>query len=80
VKHILMNAKQEIIDLRRRNEILSAQMAIVDVFAAALGLHRDSGAMGPDVAWELQQEIDAITAAEERTAQPAVAIKNDQRF
>lgn len=78
MKHILMQAKQEIVDLRRRNEILSAQMAIVDVFAAALGLRRESGAMGIDVAWELQREIDTITEQEAQV--PPAPIKNDQRF
>jgi hypothetical protein len=64
MKHILMQAKQEIVDLRRRNEILSAQMAIVDVFAAALGLHREGGVMHPDVAWELQNEIEKLDSQE----------------
>jgi hypothetical protein len=60
VKELLAQAKWEIVDLRRRNEILSAQIAIVEVFAAALGLKRNEGAMAPDVAYALQMKIDEL--------------------
>ena len=60
MKTLLINAKQEILDLRRRNEILSAQMGVVEVFAAALGLKRNENGMAPDVAWSLQKQIDEL--------------------
>ena len=57
----LQHAKQEIQSLRHRNEILEAQMGVVEVFAAALGMKRNgSGAMAPDVVWELQKKIDEM--------------------
>lgn len=64
MKQLLIEARQEILDLRRRNEILSAQMGVVEVFAAALGLERIEGAMAPDVAWKLQKEIDELSRQE----------------
>lgn len=64
MKNLLTQAKNEIQGLRRNNEILSAQMGVVDVFAAALGLKRDSGGMCPDVAWELQRKIDELSKAQ----------------
>lgn len=60
MKQLLERARLEILDLRRRNEVLSAQMGIVEVFAAALGLKRNEGAMAPDVAWELQRKIEEL--------------------
>ena len=62
MKELLTEARQEILDLRRRNEILSAQMGVVEVFAAALGLKRGEGGMAPDVAWALQKKIDELNA------------------
>lgn len=63
MKELLIEARQEILDLRRRNEILTAQMGVVEVFAAALGLKRNEGGMAPDVAWELQKQIDELPDA-----------------
>ena len=62
MKELLIEARQEILDLRRRNEILSAQMGVVEIFAAALGLKRSEGGMAPDVAWALQKKIDELAA------------------
>lgn len=60
---LLNDAMQEILDLRRRNEILSAQIGVVEVFAAALGLkHGDRGA-APDVAWALRKKIEELSKA-----------------
>jgi hypothetical protein len=64
LKSTLINARQEIIQLRRANEILQAQMAVVDVFAAALGLEKGQMGMSPDVAWELQREIERLESEE----------------
>ena len=60
MKRLLIDAKEEILSLRRRNEILEAQVGVVVVFAAALGLKRNEQGMGEDVAWKLQQKIDEL--------------------
>lgn len=60
MKNLLMEAKNEIISLRRRNEILEAQMGIVEVFATALGLKSHPVGMAEDVAWKLQRKIDEL--------------------
>lgn len=60
MKDLLIDARREILDLRRRNEILSAQMGVVEVFAAVLGLKRNGGGESPDVAWALQKKIDEL--------------------
>jgi len=64
MKNLLQSAHQEIIQLRRRNEIMSAQLAVIDVFAAALGLRRENQGMSIDVAWELQRKIEELNAEE----------------
>lgn len=66
MKHLLIEAEAEIQRLRRRNEILAAQINIVEVFATTAGMRqgRDGMAMGVDVAWRLRQEIDAIEKKE----------------
>ena len=60
MKQLLQDAIHEITSLRRQNEILTAQMAIVDVFAAALGLKRSYQAMTPDVVHQLQKTLDEV--------------------
>jgi hypothetical protein len=60
MKQLLNSARFEILELRRRNEVLAAQIAVVEIFAAALGLKRNEGGMAPDVAWELQRKIDEL--------------------
>jgi len=57
---VLMEAKNDILALRRRNEVLEAQMGIVEVFAAALGLKANQRGESVDVAWLLQKEIDRL--------------------
>lgn len=64
MKDLLQRAKNEIEQLRRHNEVLSAKVEVVNIFAAALGLRKIKGGYGPDVAWELQKEIDTLQAAE----------------
>ena len=61
MENLLNHAKHEIISLRRQNEILAAQMGVVEVFAAALGLKRERGGEAIDVVWELQKKIDELT-------------------
>ena len=62
MKELLRHARHEILDLRRRNELLSAQMAVVDVFAAACGLRREGGLMHPDIAYDLEKAIERMEA------------------
>ena len=57
LKQLLTSARFEILELRRRNEILSAQLSVVEVFAAALGLKRQEQPQTIDVAWQLEREI-----------------------
>ncbi len=64
MKELLNSARNEILELRRQNEVLAAQMTIVEIFAAALGLKRNQCGMSPDVAWELQRKIEEIVNAE----------------
>lgn len=61
MKHLLMNAKQEIEDLRCRNNLLQAKVDVVEVFSAALLGHRPQGGMSIDVVWELQRKIDEMS-------------------
>jgi hypothetical protein len=69
-RYLLLSAKQEIVSLRQRNEILDAQVGVMQVFAAALGLKRNEGGMAPDVAWELQKAIDEIDRDTLRAEKP----------
>ena len=66
MKDLLNSARHEILDLRRRNEILSAQMAVVEIFAAALGLKRNEMGASVDVAWQLDKAINELIAEEKR--------------
>ena len=73
MKHLLQDAKNEIVDLRRRNEILTAQIGVVEVFAAALGFKRAECGMALDVIWALQKEIDRLTESPDHTLTPRSA-------
>jgi len=66
MENLLNHAKHEIVSLRRQNEILAAQMGVVEVFAAALGLKRERGGAAIDVVCELQKKIDELTQPKER--------------
>lgn len=63
MKELLNSARHEIIELRRRNEVLAAQMAVVEVFAAALGMKHSERGETIDVVWELQRKIDELGAS-----------------
>jgi hypothetical protein len=65
LKHLLQAARSEIIELRRRNEILAAQVAVVEVFAAACGLRGGQQRASIDIAWELDRKIEELTIEEE---------------
>ena len=69
-KHLLTNAIDEIESLRRQNEILSAQVGVVEVFAAALGLRNGNRGATPDVVWALRQEIAKVESAGPHPEQP----------
>jgi len=55
--NLLNDAIHEIESLRRRNEILSAQMGVVEVFAAVMGLRNGNQGASPDIVWALRQEV-----------------------
>lgn len=70
MKHTLIEAKHEILRLRRENEILSAKVEMIDLFGCLLHTQparREQG-MSVDVAWQLQQEVDKIEAEEKQLA------------
>jgi len=59
IKHLLMQAKQEIESLRRHNEILAARNDVVEIFAMAVDpgrRHRSIG-MGEDIAWRIAERL-----------------------
>jgi hypothetical protein len=58
LEHMLRQAVHEIRNLRRANEVLSAQVAVVETFRAAiLGAPRGGG-MSPDIAWEMERYLE----------------------
>lgn len=57
MQQILKDARYEILALRRQNEVLSAQMGVVEVFAAALGLRREPSGAAPDVVQQIDRQI-----------------------
>lgn len=65
MKDLLNEARHEILNLRRENEILRAKVEVMELFACVLHTQpaRASQGMAPDVAWALQKEIDKIEAA-----------------
>lgn len=64
IKDLLARAQREILDLRRRNEILEAQISVIDTFAAALGLGRNGGCMTIDIVGEIQDKIEQLGGEE----------------
>lgn len=62
MKTLLVEAKHEILNLRRENEILRAKVEVMELFACVLQTQpaRNSQGGSPDVAWGLQKQIDAI--------------------
>ena len=57
MNNLLSRARREILDLRSQNELLQSQMAVVEVFAAALGLRKNPSPQTPDITWELSLKI-----------------------
>ena len=56
-KNTIRSAIHEIRQLRRTNEILGAQVHVIEVFSAAL-LGRPSQGAGLDIAWQLERELE----------------------
>lgn len=52
---LLSWSSEEIRRLRRENEILNAQIYIVNVFANALGFKPQGGAMSEDIVWKMEK-------------------------
>jgi len=66
IRHILNEARHEIIALRRRNEILGAK---VEVFESMMCLLHTRPAehnqpMSPDIAWQIEKAVEAIDNSE----------------
>lgn len=62
----MQSAVYEIRQLRKQNEILSAQIHVVNIFASALGFKPQSQGMSEDIAWKLEKHIEAIMIDIER--------------
>jgi hypothetical protein len=73
IKNLLLQAQHEIIDLRRRNEVLQAKVDTMDLFALVLNTSPAHGSVGmaEDVAWALQREIDNIEKLNTLDPKPA---------
>lgn len=61
-QHLLEWASQEIIALRRRNEVLEAQVHTMDLLGSFLQaeVRRGGQATGEDVVWRMQKRIEEI--------------------
>jgi hypothetical protein len=66
---LLINAKSEIEQLRRRNEILAAKVDTMELFACVLHTQPASISIGQseDIAYQLQQEIEELMKKERNT-------------
>ena len=66
MKELLLQASAEIKLLRRQNEILSAKVEMIDLFACLLFTQpaRRSESMGEDIAWKLDKAIDQLQEEE----------------
>lgn len=62
MKSLLLETMHEIRTLRRQNEILSAKVEMIDLFATVLYTkpHEPIVGMSEDVAWKLQRAIDQV--------------------
>lgn len=70
-EHLLEEARQEILRLRRANEILSAKVEMIDLFACVLHTSpaRHSVGESEDVAWKLQQKITELSKRDPTAAE-----------
>ena len=76
IKNLLLQAQHEIIGLRRRNEILQAKVDTMDLFAVVLRTApaHQSMAMGEDVAWLIDKEIQEINRREAAQSETREAV------
>lgn len=58
MRELLQSARFEIAQLRRENEILSARVSTMEVFAAALGLKGSPQTMMVDILWQIDRELE----------------------
>lgn len=65
MKQLLQSARNEIVELRKQNELLRAQVYVIDVFATALGMKNGFPGQSIDVAWQLEVEIERCVKAAE---------------
>lgn len=72
----MMLGAEEIQRLRQQNEILSAQMQVVNIFAAALGFKQENRGMGEDIAWRLKKHAEAIQ--EDLNRKPDLKVKEPE--
>jgi hypothetical protein len=68
--YLLLQAKTEIQSLRRANEVLSAKVQVMDLFAATLFGHpmQHSVGMGEDIAWKIEQYFNRRAEQAKRSA------------
>lgn len=67
MKRLLNEAISEIYRLRRENEILTAKVEVIELFACALQAHpvrREQG-MTVDVTWKLQKKVRELSEQED---------------
>jgi hypothetical protein len=60
-KNTILNAIQEIEQLRRSNQLLAAQVRVLDILAAIVLPQREQG-MSPDIVWQLRRELEVEDA------------------
>jgi hypothetical protein len=65
VKHLMLQAKHEILRLRHDNEILSAKVEVMDLFGLVLNTKPNyHGEIAtPDVAWEIDRALSQFEEA-----------------
>lgn len=76
IKNLLLHAQHEILDLRRRNEVLQAKVDTMDLFALVLRTTPQylSVGMGEDVAWLIDKEVQEINRREAEKPQAREAV------
>lgn len=59
---LLLRSKDEIVDLRRRNEVLQAQVDVMNIFDRAIRAQFSQGSIsyGEDLAWRIENRLREI--------------------
>lgn len=68
---MLNQLADEVRGLRRHNEVLSAQVDVVEVFRAALLGPPRNGGMAEDIAWRAGKMVEALDALDLKVSRPA---------